>query len=104
MATTREITDAEGTWHEELDDAGVVVVRTLLIESAATTTDREAKRIANIADLAKISNNAARIRTLGISAAKFAKDPVANAANALNNRQQHELFARLAIATLADDQ
>ena len=47
--------------------------------------------------------NTARIVELGMRAARYARDPVANAANQLNARLQHELLARLALQESSDD-
>jgi hypothetical protein len=50
---------------------------------------------------AKMANNESRVRTLGIAAAKYARDPAQNPA--LTTRQIHELLARVALSVLADD-
>ncbi len=51
----------------------------------------------------KTSANIARLIVLARRAARYAKDPVANAADQLSSRLMHEFFARLALAEQADD-
>jgi hypothetical protein len=118
---TRILTDASGTWEETYTvhqrDTGVVdadgapVMETIetrvslahVAESAAFTASKTAERTAGANLTSKLANNRDRIRTLGLRAARFAKDPAANAADQLSARLQHELLARLALAEAADD-
>jgi hypothetical protein len=126
MATEERIVDdADGRWAELWDEQyGEVVTRDadgkvtnvaqvslgwklrqrqLRTPSAARAAAMAAEETAGVARRTKVENNKARLDTLAARAARFAKDPVTNAADQLTARLQHEFLARLWLNEKTDD-
>jgi hypothetical protein len=97
----RDSVDGDGDAYQMPD--GSIQGFALRTPSAAWIAAQVPRNTAEAARAAKTANNVARIETLGLRAARYAKDPVANAADQLTARLQHELLARLALATRTDD-
>lgn len=108
----RNVTDVDGTWTETveelLNEQGAkvgerVLQRLLRTESAAHSTARIAIKTAADDRRTKIANNTSRLNTLALRAKRYALDPVANAADRLDDRLQHEYLARLWLHDRTDD-
>ena len=108
----RAYSNADGSGVEDVeelrDEAGVkvgerVVAQYQRVESAAFTTARTALKTARDALATKADNNRARLDLLAGRAARYARDPVANAADQLSDRLQHEFLARLWLNEKTDD-
>ena len=99
-----EFTDDDGnTCHGYRRTDGTLEGKTVVTSGASRAAAQTAAATAAAAAETKYANNMARIQLLATKAAKFAKDPVANSADQLTARQQHELLARLAMQAAADD-
>lgn len=94
--------DADGTWHGFIDGA-VLRARILVAPSPAKAAENAAAAAATAAATAKDATNTTRVGVLGRRAARYAKDPVANAASQLTTREMHELLARLAYGAIKDE-
>lgn len=107
---TRTVTDAAGTWRETyrivatVDEEGTPITvevrdsRQLVVESAAFTEEREARRTAAEAAAAKEATIANIIETLGRRAVRFGRNPSTHAADKLTDPQMHRLVGALALA------
>jgi hypothetical protein len=118
---TRRVADASGAWDETfsveeretglLDRNGdpiketveTIVSRALVQESNEFTASRAAARTAGATAETKRVDSRTRVVQLAQRAARFSRNPVANAADELTPRLQHELLARLALAEAADE-
>lgn len=82
---------------------GAIRGEALRTPGAALASSMAAARTAASALETKLAANRARLDVLASRAARFAKDPVANAGDQLTARLQHEFLARLWLAERTDD-